>query len=131
LLKKVAEKGGYIGILAVPGFLTQRPKTTIDDVVDHIDYVAGLVGIDHVGLGTDFFGFSLPVNVAAKIDELLGILGFRPEHRVSFSQKLVGLEEYTRFQNLIDAIRKRGYNPAEVKKIAGRNFLRVFRNVVG
>ncbi len=130
LLKAIAEKGGYIGILAVAGFLTDRPQTTIDDAMDHLDYVVKLVGIDHVGLGTDFFGFSLPVNVAAKIDELLGILGFRPEHRASFSQKVKGFEDYTQFQNIIAALRKRGYKHAEIEKLAGRNFLRLFREVV-
>ncbi|MBI4832822.1 MAG: membrane dipeptidase [Candidatus Lindowbacteria bacterium] len=83
VMKAVAERGGYIGILAVPGFLTARAKTTIDDMLDHLDYVVGLVGLEHVGLGTDFFGYSLPTTLSAKIDELLGLLGFRPEHRAS------------------------------------------------
>jgi len=89
------------------------------------------VGLDHVGLGTDYFGFSLPANLAAKIDELLGVLGFRPEHRASFSQKVEGFEDYTRFPNIIAALRKRGYSAADVEKLAGRNFLRVFKEVVG
>jgi membrane dipeptidase len=131
LLKTVAERGGYIGILAVSGFLTDRDETTLDDMFDHLDYVVELVGLEHVGLGTDFFGYSLPDNLAAKIDELLGILGFRPEHRISFNKKVVGFEEYTRFPNIVSGLEKRGYSDEEIRKLAGQNFLNVFRQVVG
>jgi membrane dipeptidase len=127
----VAERGGYIGILAVPGFLTERSVTTIDDFLDHLDYIVDLVGLEHVGLGSDFFGFSAPDNLAAKIDELLGILGFRPEHRASFVQKVEGFEDYVRFPNLIAGLEKRGYGEAEIRKLAGQNFLKVFGKVVG
>jgi len=131
LLKAVAERGGYIGILAVPGFLTERPETTVRDFLDHLDYVVDLVGLDHVGIGTDFFGFSAPDNLAAKIDELLGIIGFRPEHRASFVQKVKGFEDYTLFPNLIEGLKGRGYDEQETRKLAGLNFLDLFREVVG
>jgi membrane dipeptidase len=131
LLKAVAERGGYVGILAVPGFITAREKTTIDDFLDHVDYVVDLVGMDSVGLGTDFFGFSLPANLAARIDELLGILGFQPEHRASFVQRIQKFEDYTLFPNLLAGLARRGYREAKLEKLAGGNFLRIFREVVG
>jgi membrane dipeptidase len=131
LLKAVADRGGYIGILAVPGFLTERTETTVGDMLAHLDYVVNLVGIDHVGLGTDYFGFSLPDNLAAKIDELLEILGFRPEHRASFSQRIRGFEDYSRFPNIISGLSKRGYTSENIRKLAGLNFLEVFREIAG
>ncbi|MFB0563556.1 MAG: dipeptidase [Candidatus Lokiarchaeia archaeon] len=131
LLNAIAEKGGYIGVLAVPGFLTSKPKTTIDDWLDHVDYIVNLVGVDHVGIGTDFYGFSLPEPLAVKISEFLEVLGFRPEHRASFAQKVEGFENYVKFPNLIEGLVTRGYSEQEIKKIAGENFLRVFRKVVG
>jgi membrane dipeptidase len=131
LLKAIAEKGGYLGVLVVPGFLTSKPKTTVDDWLDHVDYLVNLVGLESVGIGTDFYGYALPDAVAAKIDEFLSILGFRPEHRASFLQKVEGFEDYTKFPNLIKGLAKRGYSDREIKKIAGENFLRVFRKVVG
>ncbi|UCD57936.1 MAG: membrane dipeptidase [Candidatus Hydrogenedentota bacterium] len=131
LLETVAERGGYIGILAVPGFLTEKSTATIDDMLDHLHYVANLVGLEHVGLGTDFFGYSLPENLAAKIDELVGMLGFRPEHRAGFTQKIEGFEDYTGFPHIIAALERRGYSEGEIEKLAGRNFLEVFREVVG
>jgi membrane dipeptidase len=131
LLETIADKGGYIGVLTVPGFLTSTAKTTIEDWLDHIDYIIKLVGIDHVGIGTDYYGYSLPDNLAKKIDELIGILGFRQEHRATFTDKMQNFESYEKFPNLIKGLISRGYNDEEIKKIAGANFLRVFRKICG
>jgi membrane dipeptidase len=131
LLRAVAERDGYIGILAVPGFLTPEANTKVTDFLDHLDYVVKLVGLERVGLGTDFFGFSVPERLAVKIDSLMGTLGFRPEHRASFAKRVEGFEDYTSFPNLIAGLRERGYDDDAVRKLAGENFLRVFRAVVG
>lgn len=131
ILKAIADKGGYIGVLAVPGFITADPKTTIDHWIDHIDYIKDLVGIDYVGIGTDYYGFSVPDNLAQKISEFMEVLGFREEHKASFLNKVVNFEEYRKFPNLIEGLINRGYNDEEISKIAGGNFLRVFKKIVG
>ncbi|MBD3256428.1 MAG: hypothetical protein GF383_15125, partial [Candidatus Lokiarchaeota archaeon] len=95
------------------------------------DYIVDLVGIDSVGIGTDFYGFSLPQKLAEKITELLDILGFRPEHKASFATKVEGFENYPKFPNLVKGLISRGYSNQEIKKIAGENFLRTFRSIVG
>jgi len=91
-LKALAEKGGYIGVYAVPGFLTSNATTTIDDWLDHVDYIVNLVGIDYVGIGSDFYGFSVPDNLAIKIGEFMDALGFRPEDKASFLTKVEGFD---------------------------------------
>jgi membrane dipeptidase len=131
LLRTVADKGGYIGVLTVPGFLTTNMKTTIDDWLDHIDYIINLVGIEHVGIGTDYYGYSVPDNLAKKIDELIGILGFRQEHRATFTDKMQDFENYGKFPNLIKGLISRGYSDTEIRKIAGENFLQVFKKISG
>ncbi len=130
-LKSLAEKGGYIGVYAVPGFLTSNATTTIDDWLDHVDYIVNLVGIDYVGIGSDFYGFSVPDNLASKIGEFMDALGFRPEDKASFLTKIEGFDEYKKFPNLIKGLISRGYSNQEIKKIAGENFLRLFKKVVG
>lgn len=130
-LQAVGEKGGYIGILAVPGFLTTNQKTTINDWLDHVDYIVNLIGIDHVGIGTDYYGFSVPDSLAIKIGEFMEVLGFRPEHRASFLDKIVGFENYAKFPNLIKGLIDRGYNDQEIGKLVGLNFLKLFKKVVG
>jgi membrane dipeptidase len=131
LLRTIADKGGYIGVLTVPGFLTSTTKATINDWLDHIDYIVNIVGIDHVGIGTDYYGYSLPDNLAKKIDELIGVLGFRQEHRATFTDKMQEFESYEKFPNLIKGLISRGYSDTEISKIAGENFLRTFREICG
>ncbi|MFX1269297.1 MAG: dipeptidase [Promethearchaeota archaeon] len=129
ILKAIAEKGGYIGVLTVPGFLTSDSKATISNWLDHIDYIINLVGIDHVGIGTDYYGYSLPDNLAAKIGEFIDMLGFRPEHKANFLDKLVDFENYDMFPNLISGLISRGYSDVEIGRIAGDNFIQVFKKI--
>ena len=52
-IKKLAAKGGVMGITGVRMFVKDKEPTTIEDIVDHIDHVVKLVGIEHVGIGSD------------------------------------------------------------------------------
>ena len=76
------------------------PYATVSDVADHIDYVRGLVGVEHVGLGSDFDGVgdTLPV----------------------------GLKDVSDMPRLVDELMARGYSEAEIRKILGENVLRVW-----
>ena len=78
------------------------PRATLAQVADHIDHVRKVAGIDHVGIGSDFDG-----------------MGPGP----------VGLEDVSRYVDLIVELIRRGYTDEEVKKVAGLNLLRVFRAV--
>lgn len=73
-------------------------------LIDHIDYIAKLLGPEHVGLGSDFDGISVP-----------------PQ----------GLEDCTRFPAITEKLLDRGYSKTDIKKILGENFKRVFKKVVG
>jgi membrane dipeptidase len=77
-----------------------EPKATLAQVVDHIDHIRKVAGIDHIGIGSDFDGItSTPV----------------------------GLEDVSTFPALVGELLKRGYKDDEVKKILGLNILRVMR----
>ncbi len=79
------------------------PFATLDDVLDHIDRVVELAGVDHVGLGSDYDGVgdSLPV----------------------------GLKDASTFPVLVDGLIARGYDEAAIEKILGGNALRVWETV--
>jgi membrane dipeptidase len=79
------------------------PYATVDDVVDHFDHVVRLVGIDHVGIGSDYDGVgdSLPT----------------------------GLKDVSSYPNLIAGLLRRGYSEEDVRKILGENLLRVWQAV--
>jgi len=104
-IKALADRGGVIGITFVPNFLTQeKRKTTVKDVVAHIDYLVEKAGIDCVGLGSDFDGTGgLPL----------------------------GLEGVDKIPNITEELLNRGYKEKDIKKILGENFLRVFKEVIG
>lgn len=104
-IKALADKGGVIGITFVPNFLTQeKRKTTVGDVVKHIDYLVEKAGVDYIGLGSDFDGTGgLPL----------------------------GLEGVDKVPNITGELLDRGYKEKDIKKILGENFLRVFKEVVG
>ena len=78
------------------------PPATVLDVADHIDYLKKMIGIDHIGIGSDFEGYNGTVT---------------------------GLEDVSKYPNLFAELKRRGYSEEELGKIAGRNFLRVFREV--
>lgn len=78
-------------------------RAHIADVAAHIDHVATLVGVEHVGLGSDFDG----------VTEL-------PE----------GLEDVSCYPNLFDELLERGYGERDLRRIAGENFLRTWRDVI-
>ena len=86
----VAEHGGY-------------PFATTAQTLDHFDYVVELVGVDYVGIGSDYDGVgdSLPI----------------------------GLKDVSTYPNLIEGLLDRGYSQEDVRKILGGNVLRVWRAV--
>lgn len=102
-LKAVAETGGAVGINFIATFLKRGGRgagANVDDVVRHINYVRDLIGVDYIGIGSDYDGFMTPP---------------------------VGLENAGKMQNLVAALRKTGYRQSDIDKILGLNALRVLR----
>src|SRR5205814_1445923 len=52
-IRKLAARGGVMGVTMIRSFVRTGGPTTMEDVLDHIDHIARLVGVEHVGLGTD------------------------------------------------------------------------------
>ena len=76
------------------------PRGTVADVVNHIDHIVKVAGIDHVGIGSDFDGIAVwPV----------------------------GLDDVSCFPRITEELLRRGYSEADVHKILGGNVLRAFR----
>jgi membrane dipeptidase len=75
-------------------------EVKLSQVADQVDHIRKVAGIDHIGIGSDFEGFGHPVT---------------------------GLEDVSCLPALFAELLHRGYSPDDIKKIAGQNFLRVFR----
>jgi len=76
------------------------PRATIAQIADHIDHIRQVAGIDHIGIGSDFDGIT-------RVPE--------------------GLEDVSKYPALFAELIRRGYSDADLKKIAGLNLLRVWR----
>ena len=139
VLRQIPKNGGIVMVTFVPGFISQQvadygkretaerarltaepsstpdavdkaiekwraanpsPRASLLQVADHIDHIKKIAGVDHIGFGGDFDGITSVV---------------------------VGLEDVSTYPLLVSELLRRGYTDEEIKKIAGRNILRVLR----
>jgi membrane dipeptidase len=77
------------------------PKVTWEKIIEHIDHAVKVAGADHVGLGSDFDGATMPL----------------------------GMEDASKLPKITDALLKKGYSDADIEKILGGNILRVMEQV--
>jgi membrane dipeptidase len=128
-LEAIAATGGVIGAYAVPDFLSPEPSPTIEAMLDHIDYLVALLGVEHVGVGTDW-PLQMPKwglrQIAARWS---AVHGLRNQVGVRHDVNLMGFDDYRDFPNITRGLVKRGYDDRAIGLILGQNFLRVFRTV--
>ena len=119
VLRRMRENGGVVMITFVPAFINREvarwyelpaaersgqspPRATLADAVRHIEHVRDVAGIDHVGIGGDFDGITtVPV----------------------------GLEDVSTYPALFAELSRRGWSEGDLRKLAGENALRVWREV--
>jgi membrane dipeptidase len=129
-LKAIAQTGGVIGIMAVPFVLAAGEGVTVQAWLDHVDYVADLVGWPHVAVGTDW-PLHRPKAILRRLGELDTRIGFGPEDRIDWPTNLIGFDDYRDMPNLTRGLVNRGYTDEQIAGILGLNFLRVFEAVCG
>jgi membrane dipeptidase len=100
VLRRMPDNGGIVMVTFVPQFLTAEPQATIADVIRHIEHIRDVAGIDHVGIGGDFDGIT---------------------------QLVVGLEDVSTYPALFAELSRRGWSEPELRKLAGENALRAWR----
>ena len=100
-LRAIAKHGGVVQVTLYPGFLRKEGEATIRDAVEHLNHAVRIMGIDHVGLGTDFDGDG-------------GVLG---------------LADSSEMLNFTLALLKNKYSERDIQKIWGGNWLRVMAQV--
>ncbi|MDA9276231.1 dipeptidase [Flavobacteriaceae bacterium] len=102
-LNLVKDNGGVIQVTALGSFLTDRkdPPPNMSDFMNHIDYMVDKIGIDHVGISSDFDG----------------------------GGGIVGWKDASETMNVTAALRERGYSESEIEKLWGANLLRVLDEV--
>jgi membrane dipeptidase len=120
---KLAKKGGVMGITGVRNFVKDREPTTVEDIVDHIDHVVKLVGIEHVGIGTDsdLKGYDqMPPDQYKQLKA-----GYKSSYAFRDKIDTDGFNHPRRIFDLTDALVRRGYSDSNVQAILGGNFRRL------
>jgi membrane dipeptidase len=122
-IQKLGAKGGVMGITGVRMFVRDKDPTTIEHIVDHIDHVVKLVGIEHVGIGSDcdLNGYD---DMPADQNKML-----RASYKSSyaFREKLDtdGFDHPKKVFDLTEALIKRGYSDDNITAVLGGNFRRL------
>lgn len=136
LIKLLAENGGVMG-LTPWGPLTWKEETksqpSLDDYLDHVEHVVNLVGINHVGFGSD-----ATLNDSPDTKGAMDQLTLYPEVAGSY-YKTIGIgREFSSasgfkgakdIANVIEGLQKRGYSEEDINKFLGGNFERVLKQV--
>lgn len=122
-IRKLAAKGGVMGITGVRNFVRGEEPTTLEHVLDHIDHVVQLVGVEHVGIGSDADLNGYDDMPADQLKEL------RDSYKSSyaFRDKLDtdGYDHPRKIFDLTEALLRRGYSDANITAILGGNFRRL------
>lgn len=135
LIGAISRSGGVIGVVGFPALVADTTAPTLDHFIEHIDAIVRIAGIDHVGLGLDYYAWQPGVasdEVAMKGYQdavRTGIWGEAyppPPHRYP-----AGIETPRALSNLTSRLLEQGYGEAGVRKILGENWLRVMQRVWG
>ncbi|MDD6210031.1 MAG: gamma-glutamyl-gamma-aminobutyrate hydrolase family protein [Bacteroidales bacterium] len=100
-IKALAAKGGVIQLCLYGPFLSSENNADINTIIRHIDHIVNLVGIDYVGIGSDFDG----------------------------DGGVPGCENASQLMNITIELLRKNYSPEDIKKLWGENFLRVLKAV--
>lgn len=134
LYKAIAASDGVIGIVGFANFVSNSARPTLSEFIDHIEHVAELVGVDHVGLGIDYYLGQHPFandEQAMRAYESRVALGVwsaesYPAPPYYYPE---GIETPDRLGNLTAGLLGRGFSHDDVRKVLGLNWVRVYRRV--
>lgn len=127
-LRAVADAGGYVGILALPYFIAAgREEQAYEVFFDHIDHAVSIVGVDRVGIGTDWgtWGRETPNRIQKRMAETYSEMGYSDGHGADLiGETFLGpMERYTEWKEIPKGLADRGYTDDEIQAILGENFL--------
>ncbi len=120
-IKGIAELGGVIGVAAAIPFFIDGANPTADRVVDHIEHIIEVAGIDHVGLGPDI--------IDDYYQHLFG--GWVRTPTDSAAYEPAEIARPSDLPKITEVMVRRGHPEADIRKVLGENVMRVLRDVMG
>jgi membrane dipeptidase len=132
-IKALARKGGVMGLSSFNWFVSDKPRSGLEDLLDHYDHVVKLVGPDHLGIGSDFgvAGWAA-TEPDAEWEAHKSIYGEREWKTIKgrFPPFIAEVNNAARYKTIARGLRKRGYAIADIEKILGSNFVRIYKEVL-
>lgn len=122
-IKALGAKGGVMGITGVRMFVRGREPTTIAHMVDHIDHVVKLTGVEHVGIGSDadLDGYDdMPPDQYAMLKA-----GYKDSYAFRDKIDTDGFDHPRKMYDLTEELIRRGYSDANIQAVLGGNFRRL------
>lgn len=116
-IKAIADQGGLVGVLALPERVAKK-DATLNDLLKHLDYMVGLVGVEHLALGLDFIKYDGPRTLKDQ---------HHPLHKRAYVKDF---EEVEDLPKLIEGLVRHGYKDNEIALILGGNYLRVLKTIL-
>jgi membrane dipeptidase len=138
-IRACAERGGIVGLSPWGPMVLRKGQTarpTREDFIRHIDHVAQMLGsADHIGIGTDMSLGTYPDHAHdpwgdATYRDVTGAYNEHVTDNIRSPRRMVeGFSFFPEVLNLAGGLKKRGYGEADIRRILGGNYLRVFREV--
>ena len=126
-IKKVGAAGSVMGITGVRMFVKNDEPTTIEDLLNHFDHVAKLIGPQHLGVGSDMdlYGYdAMPVEENKRLRaSYKGSYGFREKIDIE------GINHPKRMYDLTEGLIRRKYSDTDIEGVLGGNFKRVLSQI--
>jgi len=139
VIEAIAKTGGVLGITTFSDFMVRNPKNchlpstpqaTMDQYLDQFDYIRKLVGVDHVGLGTDNVCDGDMAHCPPDLEKQNRLV--MPIEAYSEAWSYVkGFESMSELPNFVRGLIQRGWTTADIRKVLGENWLRVYEKVWG
>jgi membrane dipeptidase len=128
-IQRMAARGGVMGITGVRMFVKADEPTTIEHMLDHYDHVRKLVGVQHLGLGSDIDldGYD---DLSAEEQKSLRA-GYKDTYGFRDKIDIEGVDHPQRVYDLTEGLIRRGYSEADIRGVLGDNFRRVLKAIWG
>jgi len=130
-IKGMAKTGGVMGVAFIRFMVREQEPVTIEHVLDHVDYAAKLVGVEHVAVGSDLDMVGNPNPIGGGMDPKKQPNFDRYHFHTDSAGKLTitGLDHPKRMFDLTEGLIRRRYNDADITGIVGGNAVRVLTRI--
>lgn len=129
-IQALADKGGVMGVNFIRALVSHKEPTTIEHLLDHFDHISNLVGVEHVGIGSDYDldGFDA---IPEARDEFYEYAKEKYQGRYKLREldNIEAVAHPRRVYDLAEGLIRRGYSNNEIALILGGNFQRVLTTI--